>query len=330
MPNRLTGAARLHVVAVFFNHYRSKNLLLNFQRFAAHMKDLGVTLYIVEAVLNDSDFEVTEASNPYHIQKRVKYELFRKENLQNIGVHRAIELHSDEVKYLAMIDADITFVNPNIVEDTIAQLQRHKVVQMWSTAFDLDPNGDPLVFAPKNVSTIKSFAHCYETVGFDNASQDGYSVERHPGYCWAYRRSVWDEVGGFLDVSILGTADHQMAWACVGDVNVGIHGGTSDNYKLRVTEHLTKFKNVVAGDVGAVRGLILHSWHGTKESRRYIERWSIMIDNNFEPDYDLVRRHDGLIELSERTPQLRNGIRRYFAIRNDDCNVTQDFFKLKL
>src|SRR5271168_4504174 len=158
MTERLAGTARLHVVAVYFNHYRSQNLLNNFQRFALHMKELGVTLYTVEAVLNESDFEVTEVGNPYHIQKRVKYELFRKENLQNIGVHRAIELHGDDVKYLAMVDADITFVNANIVEDTISQLQRHKVVQMWSTALDLDPNGEPLVFPPKNVATIKSFA----------------------------------------------------------------------------------------------------------------------------------------------------------------------------
>jgi hypothetical protein len=330
MPNRLTGSARLHVVAVFFNHYRSKNLLANFQRFTQHMKDLGVTLYTVEAVLNDSDFEVTDAANPYHIQKRVKYELFRKENLQNIGVHRAIELHGDDVKYLAMVDADLTFINANIVEDTISQLQRHKVVQMWSTALDLDPKGEPLVFAPKNVSTIKSLAYCYETVGLDNPVQNGYSVERHPGYAWAYRRSVWDEVGGFLDISILGTADHQMAWACVGNVEVGIHGGTSENYKQRVIEHLTRFKDAVKGDIGAVAGMILHHWHGTKESRRYIERWSIMVDNNYEPDTDLVRRHDGLIELNENKPQLRNDIRRYFAIRNDDCNVTADFFKLTL
>jgi hypothetical protein len=329
MPNRLTGPARLHVVAVFFNHYRSKNLLLNFQRFAAHMKDLGVTLYTVEAVLNDSDFEVTEASNPYHIQKRVKYELFRKENLQNIGVHRAIELHGDDVKYLAMIDADITFVNQNIVEDTIAQLQRNKVVQMWSQAVDLGPDGNPLVFPEKGGSVLKSFAHCYETVGLD-PKEAHYNLYRHPGYAWAYRRSVWDAMDGFLDVSILGTADHQMAWAFVGNLTIGIHGETSDNYKLRVTEHLTKISTAVGGDVGSVRGMVLHHWHGTKESRRYGERWSVFTENNFEPDFDLVRRHDGLIELSDRSPQLRGSIRRYMSLRNDDCNVTQDFFKLKL
>src|SRR5271168_229972 len=268
MTERLAGTARLHVVAVYFNHYRSQNLLNNFRRFAAHMKDLGVTLYTVEAVLNESDFEVTEAGNPYHIQKRVKYELFRKENLQNIGVHRAIELHGDEVKYLAMIDADVTFVNQNIVEDTIAQLQRHKVAQMWSQAIDLGPDGEPLVFPEKGGSVVKSFAHCYETVGLEPRERH-YNVYRHPGYAWAYRRSVWDFMEGFLDVSIVGTADHQMAWAFVGDIEVGIHGQTSDNYKLRVRQHLERIKSVVNGDVGAVQGTILHHWHGTKESRRY-------------------------------------------------------------
>lgn len=329
MPNRLTGSARLHVVAVFFNHYRSKNLLLNFQRFASHMKELGVTLYIVEAVLGESDFEVTEVGNPYHIQKRVKYELFRKENLQNLGVHRAIELHGDEVKYLAMTDSDLTFVNQNIVEDTIAQLQRHRVVQMWSQAVDLGPDGHPLPFPNKGGPIVKSFAHCYETIGLD-PKEAGYDAYRHPGYAWAYRRSVWEAMDGFLDISVVGTADHQMAWACVGNVNIGIHGKTSDNYKMRCVEHLMKISTAVNGDVGAVAGMVLHHWHGTKESRRYGERWSVFIDNNFEPDFDLVRRHDGVVELSERNPQLRQSIRRYMSLRNDDCNVTPDFFKTTL
>jgi hypothetical protein len=329
MPTKLSGAARLHVVAVYFNHNHSKNILNNFRKFEAHMKELGVTLYSVEVVLNDADFEVTEASNPYHIQKRAKYELFRKENMINLGVHRAIELHGDDVKYLAWIDADITFINPNIVEDTISQLQRYKVVQMWNTAVDLGPDGQPLVFPEKGGSVIKSFAYVYQTVGLEPREKH-YNLYRHPGYCWAARRSVWEQTDGLLDISVLGTADHQMAWACVGDIEVGIHGETSDNYKQRVREHLTKFKNVVNGDLGAVQGMIVHSWHGTKESRRYGERWSVFTENNFEPDFDLVRRHDGLIELTERNPELRNGIRRYFSLRNDDCNVTQDFFKLKL
>jgi len=328
MSDRLSGSARLHVIAVYFNHNHSKNILNNFQKFVAHMKDLGVTLYCVEVVLNDSEFEVTEAGNPYHVQKRAKYELFRKENLINMGAHRAIELHGDDVKYLAGVDADITFINTNVVQDTINQLQRHKVVQMWTSAVDLGPDGQPMNFPEKGGSVIKSFASCYKEGILEK--KFGYSTYAHPGYAWAMRRSVWDQIDGFLDISVLGTADHQMAWAFVGDTEIGIHGQTSDNYKLRVQQHLEKMKSVVNGDVGVIPGLVVHSWHGTKESRRYGERWNVFIDNNFEPDFDLYRRHDGLLELTERNPKLRDGIRRYFSLRNDDCNVTKDFFTQKL
>lgn len=330
MSESLTGPARLHVIAVFFNHYRSQNLLNNYQRFAAHMKDLGVTLYTVEAVLNDSPFEVTESNNPYHIQKRVKYELFRKENLANIGAHRAIELHGDDVKYLSLVDTDVTFVNRNVVEDTIHQLNRHKVAQMWSQAVDLGPEGEPLAFPDKGGSVVKSFAFCYEQYGLPKEGSLNYNTYMHPGYAWGFRRDVWESMNGFLDLSIVGTADHQMAWAFVGDTQIGIHGQTSDNYKLRVTQHLECIKNVVNGDLGAVPGTILHHWHGTKESRRYGERWKVLTDNNFEPDFDLIRRHDGLLELTERNPKLRNDIRRYMSLRNDDCNVTKEFFSIKL
>jgi hypothetical protein len=335
MTERLIGSARLHVVAVFFNHYRSQNLLNNFRRFALHMKDLGVTLYTVEAVLNDSEFEVTESNNPYHIQKRVKYELFRKENLINIGVHRAIELHGDDVKYVSWIDADVTFVNQTIVEDTIAQLQRHKVVQMWSTAVDLGPEGEPLHFHSKGNSVVKSFASCYMETGSAVNTTDEYLPTNdpttwHPGYCWAMRRRVWEDIGGLFDLSILGAGDHHMAWAFAGNPGRGIHSSVSEGYRVSSLNHLTTIHQVVGGDLGAVPGLLIHSWHGTKASRRYVERWSILTDNKYDPNTDLIRRHDGILELSERNPKLRDGIRRYFALRNDDCNVTKDFFNIKL
>lgn len=326
----LEGNARLHVAAVYFNHRHFNSLLTNFQRFQAHMEDLGVTLHIVEVVLNDAEFEVTDPHNDHHVQLRTQYELFHKENLVNIAFANAIKLYGPDCKYLAWIDADLHFMAPNIVQDTIDELQRHPVVQMWSRAIDLDPDGHPIKFPGTGDTVVHSFAWCYKNLGIYNKPKLGYATLWHPGYAYAIRRDTFEAMEGLFDISILGAGDHHMAWAFVGHVHKGIHGQASEVYKKKAREHLFKIKHEVNGDLGCVDGTIIHYWHGTKGSRRYVERWSILVDNKFDPDQDLVRRADGLLELTGNNLGLRDGIRKYFELRNDDCNVTEEFFKKKL
>jgi hypothetical protein len=316
-----TGPARLHVFAVYFNHNNSVNILTNFQRFVRHMHLLGVTLHIVECVLEGADYRVTDEGNPHHVRVAIKYELFRKENLVNVGVANAIRLYGDKVRYLAWIDADVEFMNENIVQDTIDQLNRHQVVQMWSRAIDLDPDDEPIHFKDTKESVVRSFAWCYQEYGINNKPRHGYSTMWHPGYAWAIRRSTFDAMGGLFDISILGAGDHHMAWAFVGHAHMGIHGGTSENYKKRSLDWLYKIKHTVNGDLGVVSGLIVHRWHGRKSDRKYVERWSVLVDNKFEPDHDLIRLPNGVLELTERNPKLRDGIRMYIRQRRDDCNT---------
>lgn len=318
---KLEGNARLHVAAVYFNHRHFQNLLTNFQRFVRHMEDLGVTLHVVEVVLNEAEFEVTSAENPHHVQLRAKYELFHKENLTNIAFANAVKLYGEQVKYLAWIDADVMFFNSNVVQDTIDQLQRHHVVQMWANALDMDPRGRPIRFKDTKDSIVESFGFCYQNYGLKSRQRGGYSTLWHPGYAWAIRRDTWERGGGLFDISILGAGDHHMAWAFVGHAHMGIHGGTTDNYKKRALERLYQMKHVVNGDLGYVDGTLLHYWHGRKGSRKYVERWSVLVDNKYEPDSDIYYDEHGLLQLTERNPNLRDGIRSYFAQRNDDANT---------
>ena len=71
---------------------------------------------------------------------RTRDELRHKENLINLGVAR---LPADW-KYVAWVDADVQFARPDIVTETIQQLQHFGVVQMFSQATDLDPQHQPL------------------------------------------------------------------------------------------------------------------------------------------------------------------------------------------
>ncbi len=290
VKNKLEGNARLHVFTAYFNHNQSENVKTNFLRFQKHMQELGVTLHVVEVVLNNAPFEVTNPNVKTHTQLRAKYELFRKENVLNIAIRKALETFKDDIDFLAWVDADIRFVSETVVQDTINQLHRHKVVQMWSRAIDLDPDNHPLVFGNNEGSVVKSFAWNYVEDGLEAKPKGGYSTIWHPGYAWAITREAYEEMGGFFDISILGAGDHHMAMAFVGKSEGSIHGGTTQNYQDRAFEHLARIEQVINGDLCYIDGLVLHYWHGRKGDRKYVERWSVLVDNKFEPGYDLYRR----------------------------------------
>lgn len=313
-------AADLHVVAVFFNFHRFKTPVRNFQRFAKHMADLGVTLHVVELVLRDTPFEVTSADNPRHTRLRTQTEFFQKENLINIGVDRLTQLYP-EWRYMAWVDADVEFFNRQVAQDTIYALNRHPVVQMWSRACDLGPDHVPIEFKVPGgrQAIVASFAECYQRD--EKRIPALYGVMWHPGYAWAMRRETYEALGGLYENTILGAADHHMAWAFVGRPSQGIHGAASQGYQQDAMAWCARASDVVAGDLGCVPGLIHHHWHGRKEARKYVERWSILVDNGYDPALDLRREPDGLLKLTDRSPELRDGIRDYMLQRNDDANT---------
>jgi hypothetical protein len=89
-------------------------------------------------------------------------------------INSAVARLPDDWQYMAWVDADITFLRPDWVQETIQQLQHHAVVQMFEYAVDLP--------------------------------QDGYyytkTMSFHPGFAWACRREAWEKLGGLLDINI--------------------------------------------------------------------------------------------------------------------------------
>lgn len=326
-PGPYQSDNELHVIAVYFNHHGFENPRKNFRQFVRHMSGLdNVVLHIVELVVRDMPFEVTDEHNERHTRLRTDHELFHKENLVNIGVAHLTKLYPDW-KYVAWVDADVKFMNPNIVADTIRACNRYNVVQMWGEAIDLGPSLKPLRF-PKNRGTqyhedilVSSFGYCFVNMVLEQYKYTSGATTWHPGYAWAMRREIWDKIGGLLDISILGAGDHHMAWAFVGKPMQGIHGAATQSYKDECFRYLKNASAVVAHNLGYVDGLILHYWHGRKSDRKYVERWEILVGNKFDPKIDLVRREDGLLQLTPRSSKLRDDIRKYFLQRNEDANT---------
>ncbi len=73
----------------------------------------------------------------------------------------------------------------------------------------------------------------------------------------------------------------------------------------------------LCGNVGLMRGLVVHFAHGTRKNRRYGSRGKILLKHGFDPDNDLKPDWQGLYQLTDRAPGLRRDIQKYFEDLDD-------------
>ena len=305
----------LHVIMVISNpcHFvRRRMLALEF--IARMQKEANVILYVVELVYGSDKWEVTEAANPRHLQLRLANDppLWHKENMINIGVRRLLPA---DWKAFAWIDADLEFDNPLWAQHTLKVLNGCcDIVQIWSHAVDMNMRQDAMnVFASFGFQYVK---------GREYSSTD---VKRmwHPGFAWAITREAYEKIGGLYEVGILGAGDHIMAMALIGLGSV--HKSTHPDYQKSISD----VKNKVFGlKLGYVPGVIRHFFHGTKESRKYLERWQILVKYEYSPMKHLTHNADGLLVPTEECPrEMLLEIREYFRQRNEDYGYLESHEK---
>jgi len=302
--------APLYVVTPIVNPSRYLSRYHLYRSFEKYITDAGAVLYTVEAAYGDREFEITDAANPRHIRLRTNHELWHKENLINVGVAR---LPADW-KYVAWIDADVQFARPDIVEETVHQLQHFGVVQMFSHATDLGPRHQPL-------GTFDGFVARYmRGNGRLPAKLDSYGVW-HPGYAWAARRDAWDHLGGLIDWGVVGSADRYMACGLIGAMAQSLSADirrACPTYTDWCNEWQDRAETYVKRNVGLVEGLLLHHFHGSKQHRSYMQRDEIVWRNAFDPSKDVKRDWQGVWQLTDRKIALRDQLRAYFRSRNED------------
>lgn len=322
-------SAPLHVVTAISNPQRYYSRYKLYQAFEKMCADAGAILWTVELALRDRHHEVTDPHNPHHIQLRSPSELWHKENLLNVGMSR---LPADW-EYVAWIDADVQFSRPDWVTETIHQLQHYKIVQMFSHAQDVGPNHD-LGPDQKLARPFQSFLYSYvngeSLEGWSpvarkkrEAGGSGYGAGAkwwlwHTGYAWAARRSAISDLGGLGDVAALGSGDHHMAASLIGRVHETIAKGMQPSYFDFWERWQDRALTHINGNIGYVPGLLLHYWHGPKVGRGYIDRWRILVDEEFDHPRDLKYDPQGVLQLTPRNPRLRDRIQQYFRSRNED------------
>lgn len=341
----------LYVITPLFNPQRYKRRWKLYTDFQKHVRDAGAILLTIECSFGERTSAADEWAVPAdmptekptftsfgptpvplaaqlppnrlkqdYIKVRADYEqeIWTKESLMNI----ALQHLPADWKYVAWIDSDVIFARPDWVSETLHQLQHYHFVQMFSLALDLSPKYEP-------IAAHYSFAHSMQK-GHKHPDDHGYEYDGgpcpgggkvnpwHTGYAWAARREALDGVGGFMDFPILGAADHHMAKALIGKGLESVHPKMHANYKNAVLAWQDRAERLIKRNVGCVDGTLLHFWHGSKVNRQYVNRWKILVENEFDPQVDIYRDTRGLYKLSGNKPRLRDQIRAYFRQRNED------------
>jgi hypothetical protein len=301
----------LHVIGVCSNPVRYHSRYRIAREWIKHMFETpNVQLHIVETAFGDRhhELELPPGVNVLHL--RTHSELWIKEAMINLAVRHLLP---KDWKYVAWIDMDVFFRDPHWALETIHQLQHFQIVQPWQTCADLGPQGG-------SFQDFRSFGFQHQRrVPKQKWPAQPYPYA-HSGFAWACTRKFWENIvqfGGLIWWAILGSADHHMAFACIGEVQDTVHGKMSAGFKRRAQEWQQAVMRVTHGEVGFTPGRIEHMFHGPKKRRYYRERWQLLIDHGFCPDKDLVLDSQGLPILCGK-PRLEQAIRMYNRSRFED------------
>lgn len=298
----------LHVIAVSFNPRRFKSHVNNYTAFEKHMLESGVQLTVVECAYGDIPHQFGDNDLINHVPVYAKNPIWVKENLINIGISRLPR----DWKYVAWIDADITFERPDWAAETVYALQHYDFVQPWENCIDSDISGG---MGENHFSFCRQWLK--ERATCTKMGKSGYRFA-HPGFAWAATRQALENTGGLIETAVLGAGDHHMSLAMIGKADLSIPAGVTDAYRAPILRWQDRCKTHVNGNIHYVPGTIRHAYHGNKADRQYISRWDILKKHNFDPFQDLKTNTSGVYELAGNKPELKRDVMAYFNNREED------------
>jgi len=271
----------------------------------------NVNLYVVELIYPGQKFIITNSKNKTHLQLKTETPIWHKENMINLGVKYLLP---NTWKAFAWIDCDIGFENNSWALDTLKILNGCKdVVQLFSHCVDMN-------YDNTNLKIFNSFGYCFSKQKIYTRKGSDYW---HPGFAWAMTRKAYEKLGGLYEEGVLGSGDSMMALSFINKVYILLNMDYHNDYKNSILNFQKKAKQL---RLGYTPGVIRHFYHGTKENRKYTERWRILINNKYSPLYHLTYDNLGiLIPTKKMSFDFKNDIINYFKERKED-----DFLQIKI
>lgn len=297
---------KLNVIIVINNPclYARRYILLKEFVKRIENEETNVELFIVELIYENQRFIVTDKKNKNHLQLKTNTPIWHKENLINLGVKKLLK---PNWKAFAWIDADVEFESNSWALDTLKILNGCKdVVQLFSHCIDLDKDGSDL--------------NHFSSFGYSFCKNKKFTTKGinywHPGYAWAITRKAYEKIDGIYDKGILGSGDSIMALSFINKCERMMNPDYSPDYNNSMLDFQKKAKSL---RLGYTPGVIRHYYHGSKQNRKYTERWLLLKKYLYSPTIHLKYDNNGvLIPTDELSEDFKKDIMNYFMERKED------------
>jgi hypothetical protein len=302
----------LSVICAYFNPMGYVQRLANFRRFLAPFVQGEIDVITAEGHLPGAgglpaDLPVTVVAAEYCDI------MWQKERLLNLALARV----PSTCRYVAWVDCDILFDDPDWMIRAVAVLERERAgfVQPFDTVFDLPPDSRPSGRPIAQRGYARSVARdpsCLET--------HSWSGHGHTGYAWVARIEFLKD-SGFYDRCIIGSGDHVMAHAMTDTARSGcvtaILGSGGPYYEDFVSWASGWARSRWAG-TAYLPGSALHLWHGDPAGRRYLDRNLELRRLGFDPSADLELTPEGCWRFAADRRDLAAWATGYFRGRRED------------
>lgn len=299
---------KLGVVCCYFNPCNYLSKFLNYTEFIYNINKFDIHLITVESYNDNSLYRINEISdNTISVYSDDVY--WQKEGLLNIGIQKLLDLNYE---YIAWIDADVKFLTENWPENTIENLTKYKVVQLFKQAYKESENKE-YIYSRSIASNLKNKSVT------DNINQLIYR-QGELGYGYGYHADIL-KTSLLYDMAIVGAGDFLNLIGlmyCPYLRKTIPHDRFFSGCNSKFVENFLEWSRISAcvDKIGYCDSDILVKYHGSQINKRYINRERILKNHKFCPDKDLAKEPSGLYKILN--PKLGEDIKKYFVSRLED------------
>ena len=324
-------------ITTYFNLTNGSRRRNNYHCFRRH---LSVPLLTVEWH-PDRNFQLADGDADILLQIGGGDLMWQKERLLTM----AVAALPDHVKYVAWIDCDVLFENPNWTGEATEALSDNRVVQLFKEiAFPDDQESARLVASPtlqldcpalRSLPTRPSFLGVYKQVGTDVAPFDlgqrtqssalsNAHIMQRPGhgFAWAAQISFLREIG-LYDRCIVGSGDMHFCYGVAdlgqeyiqSQIKIGLgFYGDCPSYR----HWASRAAEACAGRSGCLDGRVLHLFHGEMRDRQYRLRIDNLLPFALDLDEDICAGEGHPWSWKRDRSALNAYFLKYMRDRNED------------